>query len=102
MTSARALLVSLRQRGVTVTTSGGRLFLDGFQDVLTDVLVEEIAAHKVELIALLQTPDPPSAPCHACGGQLFWLPTSRTRYICFTCHAPAVPALVLGSYEVGC
>ena len=68
MTSTRALLVSLRQRGVTVTTSASRLFLDGFQDVLTDVLVEEIAAHKHELTALLQTPDPPSAHCHACGG----------------------------------
>jgi hypothetical protein len=45
-------------------------------------------------------PAKPTAYCHACGGRRFWLPTSRSRWICDICHPPMAPSLVLEWYAV--
>jgi hypothetical protein len=47
------LLAELARMGVRVERSGGRLLLDGPNDVLTDALVTEIDAAKPELLAAL-------------------------------------------------
>jgi hypothetical protein len=45
-------------------------------------------------------PAKPTAPCRACHARRFWLPTSRSRWICDTCHPPMALSLVLERCEV--
>ena len=48
-----ALPTRLAQLGVSIEREGGRLLLDGPEDVLTDALVAEVAAAKPSLLAVL-------------------------------------------------
>jgi hypothetical protein len=67
------LLAELERLGVRVERFGGRLLLDGPEDVLTDALVAEIAAAKPGLLASLEgrgRTDRSAARwrCYACRG----------------------------------
>jgi len=48
-----ALLARLTALGVSVERSGNRLLLDGPEDTLTEALIEEVAAAKPSLLAML-------------------------------------------------
>lgn len=51
--TARALLSDLTAHGVSLSVDAGRLAYDGPDDVLTDEVLDALAAHKSEMLALL-------------------------------------------------
>jgi hypothetical protein len=97
--SARGLLADLRARGVVVTVDGDHLHLDGPDTVLTDGVIEAVAAHKSDLLTLLRDMvAAPSVPCGLCSTiAWFWEPdwpvAGEDRWLCGTCSSRPSPSL---------
>jgi hypothetical protein len=60
--TAPDLVRALGERGVRLTSAGGRLLIDAPKGVLTDADRRAMAEHKPELLALLTPPVPSVTP----------------------------------------
>ena len=86
--NASQLLADLQRRGVRLAATGDRLSVDAPKGALTDELRQLLAAHKLELLALLEDDPRPTRPCHSCHS-MKWRrrpPERGGRWLCGACY----------------
>jgi hypothetical protein len=102
-------LSALEERGARVVLlPGGALDVTAPAGPETEALLDELAAHKPEAVALLRDrrrvitfpPDPPrravpanASACPACQGTTFWISLAGVR-VCERCHPPVDERIV--------
>ena len=93
--TADTLIAELRSRGVELVAEGDRLRCRP-KSALTPADLEELRAHKAEVLARL-SPDADRAAtkvvCYCCRESRFWR-SIHGQVVCGICHPPAHPDLV--------
>src|SRR5215210_4040649 len=86
--NASLLLEDLQGRGITLAANGDRLIIDAPKGALTDELRQVLAAHKLEILALLGGEPRPTRPCFSCRSAR-WRRRTPERgggWLCGACH----------------
>ena len=86
--NASLLLNDLHGRGIQVSANGDRLSADAPKGALTDELRQVLAAHKLEILALLGGEQRPTRPCFSCRSECWRrrLPERGGGWLCGACH----------------